>query len=108
MTPVRSLGNLLHKYNNQAFPVKYTNLNVLQLVCPVFRLKYSNYTPYIEYFSVYKAHSGFAAESASWGGALLLWPVIPHDIQHLNEYFPVTDVVGHEQDQLAIETIAIV
>jgi hypothetical protein len=40
--------------------------------------------------------------------ALLLWPVIPHDIQHLKEYLPVTDVVGHEQDQLAIETSTLV
>jgi hypothetical protein len=58
-------GDLCHKYNNQAFPVKYTNLNVLQLVCPAFRLKYSNYTPYIGFFSVYTAYSGFAAESAT-------------------------------------------
>ncbi len=46
--------------------MKYSNLNVLQLVCPAFRLKYSNYTPYIEYFPVYKAYSGFGAESATW------------------------------------------
>jgi len=59
MTPVRSFGNLLHKYNNQAFPVKYTNLNVLQLDCPAFRLKYSNYTPYIMYVPFSNAHSSF-------------------------------------------------
>jgi len=69
---------------------------MLRLVCPAFRLKCSNYTPYIGYFSVYKAYSGFAAESATRGGALLLWPVIPHDIQYLEEYLAVTDVVGHE------------
>jgi hypothetical protein len=40
---------------------------MLLLVCPVFCLKYSNYTPYIGYFSVYKAYSGFAAESATQG-----------------------------------------
>jgi hypothetical protein len=40
------------------------------------------------------------------GYALLFWPVILHDIQHLKEHLPVTDVVGHEQDQFAIETIA--
>ncbi len=45
--------------------MKDTNLNVLQLVCPAFRLEYANYTPYMEYFSVYKAYSGFAAESAT-------------------------------------------
>ena len=42
------------------------------------------------------------------GRTLLLWPVIPHDVQHLKEHLPVTDVVGHEQDQFAIETIAFV
>jgi hypothetical protein len=42
------------------------------------------------------------------GRRLLLWPVIPHDVQHLIEHLPVTDVVGHEQDQFAIETIAFV
>ena len=36
-----------------------------------------------------------------------MWPIIPHDIQHLKEHFPVTDVVGHEQDQFAIEIIAL-
>lgn len=39
--------------------------------------------------------------------ALLLRPVSSHDIQHLKKHFPVTDVVGHEQDQLAIEIIAL-
>ena len=37
-----------------------------------------------------------------------MWPVIPHDIQHLKEHFLIADVVGHEQDQLAIEAIALI
>jgi len=72
MTPVRSLGNLLHKYNNQASPVNYSNFAVLQLGCPAFRLKNSNYTPYIGYFPVYKAYSGFGAESVTWACETML------------------------------------
>ena len=37
------------------------------------------------------------------GCASLLRPVVPADFEQFVESFPVTNMVGHEQDQFAIE-----
>ncbi len=37
-----------------------------------------------------------------------LWPVLSRDIQHFIERLPVTNVIGHEQNQLAIEASAFI
>jgi hypothetical protein len=40
-------------------------------------------------------------------GASRLWPVVPADFEQVIESFALTDVVGHEQDQFAIEIVAL-